>query len=80
MRPNCLSLLSVQFFNYRGYIKFNRSQLQQDIDDVGDRLRAQFGESRSAVPSGRELDDFVTKNAYLFSGFIGGGLIGYGFA
>ncbi|CAD5207740.1 unnamed protein product [Bursaphelenchus xylophilus] len=74
------TLLILQFFNYRGYIKLNKSQFQQDLDDISDNLRAQFGATRSAVPSSRELDDFVTKNAYLFTGFIGGSLIGYGFA
>ncbi|CAD5205877.1 unnamed protein product [Bursaphelenchus okinawaensis] len=74
------TLLILQFFNYRGYIKLNKSQFQQDLDDITDHLRSQLGATKSSLPSSRELDDFVTKNAYLFTGFIGGSLIGYGFA
>ncbi|KAH7728562.1 hypothetical protein AAVH_03873 [Aphelenchoides avenae] len=74
------TLIVLQFFNYRGYLKFNRSQLQQDLDDLGDAFKKELGIRKSALPSGREVDDFVSKNAYLFTGFIAGNLMGYSLA
>uniref|UniRef100_A0A7E4UMM2 FUN14 family protein n=1 Tax=Panagrellus redivivus TaxID=6233 RepID=A0A7E4UMM2_PANRE len=74
------SLLLLQFFNYRGYIKFRRNQLQQDLDDISDRIKKELGIRRQGLPNGAELDDFINRNAYLFSGFVAGNLIGYGMA
>ncbi|KAI6179692.1 hypothetical protein M3Y98_00637800 [Aphelenchoides besseyi] len=74
------SFIVIQFLNYRGYLKFNRSQLQQDIDDLSEKIRSQIGVPKKTLPSNREMDDFLAKNGYLFSGFIGGSLIGYGLA
>lgn len=47
--------IALQFFNYRGYLKFNRSQLQQDLDELGDAFKKELGIRRSALPSGREV-------------------------
>ncbi|KAI6219202.1 FUN14 domain-containing protein 1-like isoform X1 [Aphelenchoides fujianensis] len=73
------SFVLIQFLNYRGYLKFDRGRLQRDLDGLGARLKGQIG-GQTAFPSNREVDDFLGQNGYLFSGFIGGSLVGYGLA
>uniref|UniRef100_A0A915DHH3 FUN14 domain-containing protein 1 n=1 Tax=Ditylenchus dipsaci TaxID=166011 RepID=A0A915DHH3_9BILA len=73
------SLILLQFFNYRGYLKFNRSQLRKDLDDLQDTVRSELGlANKLSLPSGKELDDFASKNAYLLGGYVAGNMIGYG--
>ncbi|KAI1727369.1 FUN14 family domain-containing protein [Ditylenchus destructor] len=72
------SIILFQFFNYRGYIKFNRSQFRRDLDDLQNTFEKELGiRDKSSFPSSKELDDFASKNIYLFGGYVAGSLIGY---
>jgi hypothetical protein len=70
----------IKFLNYRGYLKFNRSQLRRDIDDLHSAVRKELGLRKSVLPGGSEVDDFLSSNAYLLCGMLAGSLIGYGLA
>uniref|UniRef100_A0A914Y074 Fun14 family protein n=1 Tax=Panagrolaimus superbus TaxID=310955 RepID=A0A914Y074_9BILA len=73
------SFIVIQFFNYRGYIRFHRTQFQEDIDSVSNKIKKHLG-YRQGFPSSHEMDDFLTRYSYLFSSFVCGNLIGYGMA
>ncbi|KAE9550589.1 hypothetical protein FO519_006195 [Halicephalobus sp. NKZ332] len=74
------SMIILQFFNYRGYIRFHTNQLEADLHSVKSRFEKELGLKRSGFPRADEMDDFIYKNGYLFSGFIAGNLVGYGLA
>uniref|UniRef100_A0AC34R6F6 Uncharacterized protein n=1 Tax=Panagrolaimus sp. JU765 TaxID=591449 RepID=A0AC34R6F6_9BILA len=74
------SLIILQFFNYRGYIRFHRNNVERDFDRLSRRIQEELGVKRQGLPKADEIDDFINKNGFLFSGFIAGNLIGYGMA
>ena len=46
---------------------------------LSDKLKKGLG-YRQGFPNSNEVDDFLKKYAYLFTGFFSGNLIGYGMA
>uniref|UniRef100_A0AC35TLI5 FUN14 domain-containing protein 1 n=1 Tax=Rhabditophanes sp. KR3021 TaxID=114890 RepID=A0AC35TLI5_9BILA len=73
-----LSIVLLQFCNFRGYLRFNQTSLERDLRDVKNSLTKELGIDRPLIPTDNEVESFLTKNLYLFSGFGAGSLIGYG--
>lgn len=41
--------------NYRGYFKFNRTQIQRDFDQLKDSFKTELGLEKPIIPTTREV-------------------------
>ncbi|CAD6196803.1 unnamed protein product [Caenorhabditis auriculariae] len=73
-----VSFLLLQFAVHRGYIAVNHDNVGRDIAGLKKSLRKRVND----VPhvGGDEVQNFVVKNSWTFSGFAAGVLIGFGLA
>uniref|UniRef100_A0A0N4ZS05 FUN14 family protein n=1 Tax=Parastrongyloides trichosuri TaxID=131310 RepID=A0A0N4ZS05_PARTI len=73
-----VSIIIIQFFIYKGYIRFNESRIERDVRNLKESVLNELGVDNSIIPDKKDIDNFVKRNLYTFGGLTAGTLIGYG--
>uniref|UniRef100_A0A0N5C6Q8 FUN14 family protein n=1 Tax=Strongyloides papillosus TaxID=174720 RepID=A0A0N5C6Q8_STREA len=74
------SIVITQFCIHKGYLRFNETRIEKDVRNLKESVLSELGVNNSVLPRQKDLESFVKKNLYVFSGLIAGTFLGYGFS
>uniref|UniRef100_A0A0K0ETI0 FUN14 domain-containing protein 1 n=1 Tax=Strongyloides stercoralis TaxID=6248 RepID=A0A0K0ETI0_STRER len=73
-----VSIVIFQYLIYKGYIRFNETRIERDVRNLRESVLSELGVTGSLLPKEKEIQTFLKKNVYTFSGLAAGTFLGYG--